>query len=230
MPHDTPPLPVIAIDGTAASGKGTLARRLGETLGFSCLDTGALYRLVALKMLESGTDAADEAAAAAFARALREGFTPADTANPAIRTEAASQMTSKISAHPAVRAELLDMQRNFSKVPPPLPGGAPARGAILDGRDIGTVICPDAPVKFFISATTEIRAERRWKELQSQGIPVTYEAVLAEMRERDARDTGRATAPTKPASDAIILDTTAMTAAQVLDAALAHIGEKLERA
>lgn len=217
---------VIAIDGHAASGKGTLARKLASRLGYAFMDTGALYRLVALWVIEAGKDDTDPAFALEAARQVRKLYQPADSDNPGIRTDAVSQMTSKISALPAVRAELLAMQRDFASNPPALADGAPAKGAILDGRDIGTVICPDAPVKFYVTASAEVRAQRRHKELQGRGTPSSYEAVLAEMRERDARDAGRSTAPLKPADDAFILDTSDMDADQVLDAALVHIGQK----
>lgn len=210
---------IIAIDGNAASGKGTLAKALAQKLGFAHMDTGSLYRLVALAMIEQGKNPADEAAAIACARALNAGYKPADSDNPAIRTDAVGSMSSQISAHPAVRYQILDLQRNFAK-------NAPGNGAILDGRDIGTVVCPQADVKFFVTADTEIRAQRRFKELQSKGISVTYDAVLADMRARDARDAGRETAPMKPAPDAVILDTSALTAAQVLETALTRIKEK----
>ncbi len=214
---------IITVDGTAASGKGTLARRLAQELGFAYLDTGALYRLVALRMIQENHPASDEQAAAGFARDLARSFTLEDMENPAIRTDEVGQMTSKTSLYPSVRSEIIDLQRNYAKNPPPLPTGAPARGAILDGRDIGTVVCPGAPLKLFVTAKTEIRAERRHKELQSKGIPATYEAVLAEMRERDARDAGRETSPMKPAADAVILDTSQMTIQQVLETAMALV-------
>lgn len=214
---------IIAIDGTAASGKGTLAKALAEKLGFAHMDTGALYRLVALSMLENNQNSDDIEAASAAASALKNNFKPDDTNNPELRTDRVSQMTSKISAIPEVRAEILDLQREFSINPPALPDGTPAQGAILDGRDIGTVVCPEAPVKFFVTADTEIRAQRRYKELQSKGFSVKYEPVLADMRERDARDAGRKTAPMKPADDAVTLDTSHMTIDQVIETALSHI-------
>jgi CMP/dCMP kinase len=217
---------IIAIDGTAASGKGTLARALAGKLGLAHMDTGALYRLIALRMIEESLPATDEAAAIGFAKALKTAFRAGDERNPKIRTDEVGQMTSRISALAPVRTEVLELQRNFANHPPELSPGNPARGAVLDGRDIGTVVCPEAPVKFFVTADTSIRAQRRHKELQSSGIPVTYEAVLADMRERDARDAGRTTAPMKPAADALILDTTAMTASQALDTALNYVRQK----
>lgn len=208
---------IIAIDGNAASGKGTLAKKLAQRLGFSHMDTGSLYRLVAYNLMKDGR-AADEGRAVAAAKALSRSYKPADSDNPEIRTDVVGSLTSKISAIPAVRAQILELQRNFASNAP--------RGAILDGRDIGTVVCPEAEVKFFVTASPEIRAGRRHKELQSKGISVTYDAVLADMRERDARDAGRSTAPMKPAADAIMLDTGAMTVDEVLAFALEKVREK----
>jgi len=213
--------PVIAIDGHAASGKGTLARSLSDRLGFAYMDTGSLYRLAALTLHQNGKSPDDVPAAIAAAAQLRRDFKPSDSLNPAIRNDLIGQITSKISAIPDVRAELLGLQRDFATKPPTLVDGTPAKGAILDGRDIGTVVCPDAPLKLYVTARVEIRADRRFKELSSQGLNPDYDLVLAEMKERDARDSGRATAPLKPAEDAVILDTSDLTAAQVLDQALA---------
>lgn len=216
----------IAIDGNAASGKGTLAKRLAEQLGFSHMDTGSLYRLAALHLMEGGADPEDVPQAIAAAAALNKSYKPADSDNPAIRTDEVGKVTSRISAIPAVRAQIFELQRNFATNPPLLPGGRTPRGAILDGRDIGTVVCPQADVKFFVSASPEIRAQRRHKELQSKGISVTYDAVLADMHERDARDAGRETAPMKPAPNAIMLDTSAMTIEEVVTFALEKVREK----
>lgn len=220
-------LPIIAIDGTAASGKGTLARSLARKLGFAHMDTGALYRMVALRMIQNGRPAEDEQAAVEFAQVMRRTFNPRQSVDPALMTDEVSKMTSKTSAFPAVRAEVLEVQREFGRNPPDLLDGRTARGAILDGRDIGTVVFPDAPLKFFVTAQPETRAFRRFKELQKNGFMGTYDTVLAEMRERDERDASRATAPMKPAADAVILDTTSMSASQVLDKAASLIREKL---
>jgi cytidylate kinase len=219
--------PVIAIDGNAASGKGALARSLAKKLGFAHMDTGELYRLVALRMLENGYDPSDEAAAVKFARMMRWTFDHRKVAPAALKTYAVGYMTSRTSAFPMVRAEVLEVQREFIKNPPDLPGGDAAKGSVLDGRDIGTVVCPDAPVKFFVTAEDKTRAFRRFRELQLCGFMGTYEAVLAEIRERDARDAARATAPMKPAPGAVILDTTTLSASEVVEAALSHVNFKL---
>ncbi|MCC6597839.1 MAG: (d)CMP kinase [Alphaproteobacteria bacterium] len=207
--------PVIAIDGPAASGKGTLARALAHRLDFGYLDTGALYRLVGYSVLERGQNPADHAQAAEAAYFLRDYFTPDLLNNPDLRNDASGNAASKVATMPEVRKALLDLQQNFASNP----GGA-FKGAILDGRDIGTVICPEAPLKLFITAAPEIRAQRRLKELQSRGIEATYEAVLKDMLERDARDTARKTAPMKPADDAIIIDSSHISAAEMLEKAL----------
>ncbi len=205
---------VVALDGPAAAGKGTLARRLADHYRLAYLDTGALYRAVGIAVLRQGLDPADEIAAVAAARDL----SPALLTDPEIRTEAGGQAASKVGAIPAVRAALLDWQRHFAAKPP-----AGSQGAILDGRDIGTVVCPDAPVKIFITASTEARAQRRFKELQEKGAGAIYARVLQDMQERDARDQDRAVAPLTPAADALVIDTSALTADQVFDRAVAHI-------
>lgn len=190
-------LPVIAIDGPAASGKGTLARRIAAALGFAHLDTGRLYRAVGLTVLRRGEDSADPTAAERAVQALDLSLLE----DPALKSDETGSAASKVAAIPAVREALLAFQRNFAANPP---GG---RGAVLDGRDIGTVICPAATVKLFVTATTEVRARRRFAELQAQGSPRTEEAVLADIRARDARDMGRTVAPLRQAPDAHLLDT-----------------------
>ena len=209
---------VIAIDGPAASGKGTLARTLAGRLGYAYLDTGALYRLVGYKVLESGGDAADEAVALYAAQNLSQTLKPDDLQNPALRTDNVGQAASKVAKFAGVRAALLQFQKDFAAKPP-----AGVSGVILDGRDIGTVICPDAPVKLFVTASVEERSKRRYLELTAKGISTTMDDVLADMKERDARDSGRDTAPLKPADDAHILDTSQMDAAAVLEKALSII-------
>ncbi|MCC7305329.1 MAG: (d)CMP kinase [Alphaproteobacteria bacterium] len=217
--------PIIAIDGPAASGKGTLARNIAEQLGFAHMDTGMLYRAVAFLLLESGHKASDETAAIAAAGALGAQFaaSPQDILhNTKLREEKVTAGASLVAAMGEVRRVLFDMQRNFALNPGPL-----HKGAVLDGRDIGTVICPEADVKLFITASPEARAQRRLKELQSRGIAATYDAVLRDMRERDARDAGRQSAPMKAADDAVTLDTTELDQREALEKALAIVKEKL---
>lgn len=209
---------IIAIDGPAASGKGTLARLLADALGFACLDTGATYRVAARRLLESGGDPADEGAAVAAALEAVKRMTPLVLDDPAIRTEAVSQATSKISVFPGVRAVLTDWQRRFAANPP-----GEAAGVVLDGRDIGTVVCPGADFKFFVTASPEIRSRRLIQKLQLPSDPVTYDAVLADLRERDARDSSRKAAPLRAAEDAILIDTSDLSASGVLDVVLSHI-------
>jgi cytidylate kinase len=208
----------IAIDGPAAAGKGTLARRLAAAYDLAYLDSGALYRGTALTLLRDGLESPDVAAAEAAARKLR----PELLTDPELRAEATGRLASKVAAIPAVRAALLDWQRGFALHPP---GGK--RGAVLDGRDIGTVVLPDAKVKFFITASDEARAMRRFKELQEKGDAAIYARVLEDMRERDARDTARSTAPMRPAEDALIIDTSALDADQVFRLAKDHIDAKI---
>lgn len=210
---------VVAIDGPAASGKGTLSQRIADAFGFAHLDTGVLYRAVGVSVLRAGGDPADNAAAARAAYELHPEHPILQEV--ALRTDEAAQAASKVAAVPEVRAALLDFQRRFAAHPP---GGAP--GAVLDGRDIGTVVCPDAQAKLFITASVEVRAERRLKELQRRGIPAISSDVLEDMKARDARDSQRAVAPLRPAADAFVLDTSALDADQVFSKAVAHIGSK----
>jgi CMP/dCMP kinase len=186
---------IIAIDGPAASGKGTLARRIAAHFGYSCLDTGLLYRAVARDVLAANGSLEDEALAAQMARTL-DGATLDD---PGLRQPGLGDAASVVAKFAKVRAALLDFQRQFAAQEP---------GAVLDGRDIGTVVCPDAPVKLFVTAAVEVRARRRFEEMRRRGEPVTYERVAEVIRRRDERDAGRADAPMKAASDAILLDTT----------------------
>lgn len=230
MPVDpaAPALPVIAIDGPAASGKGTLARRVAAELGCAHLDTGALYRAVGLGLLRAGldpaiTEAATAEAATAEARALTPVILADRLADPELRTDGTAVAASKVSAVPAVRTALLDFQRAFAARPPSLADGRPARGAVLDGRDIGTVICPDAGAKLFVTASAEVRAMRRLNELRARGVPAIYAVVLEDMKDRDARDSQRAVAPLRPADDAFLLDTSALNAEEAFAAALSFI-------
>jgi cytidylate kinase len=210
---------VITVDGPSAAGKGTLARRLAAHFGFDFLDTGALYRGVGLSVLRQKLDPADEKAATSAARALK----PDILVDPALRAEATSSAASKVAAIPSVRAAILNWQRDFAR-----DAARNSGGAVLDGRDIGTVVCPDADGKLFITASLEARAERRVKELQARGETAIYARVLQDMQERDARDQGRSISPTKPATDALIIDTSDLTADQVFERALAFIASKMK--
>ncbi len=202
---------VIAIDGPSASGKGTLARRLADHFGLPHLDTGLLYRAVGWLALTRNQPAAE------VASALRA----ADLVDPVLRGDEAGQHGSKVAAIPEVRANLLKFQKEFA---------SQGRGAVLDGRDIGTVICPEAPVKLFVTATSEARAERRYQELRARGADTIKPRVLAEMAERDRRDSERAAAPLKAAPDAYHLDTSDMDADAAFADALAFIERKGFRA
>jgi len=219
--------PVIAIDGPAASGKGTLARKLAEKLGYAHLDTGALYRAVGWHVLETGGDPADCVCATGAAAWLKGNLTPDVLGDKRLRSDEAGQAASKVAAIPEVRSILLNAQKEFAQRPPDLPDGTPAAGAVLDGRDIGTVICPAADVKIFVTASTQIRAERRAKELQERGITVKYSAVLKDMQERDTRDSSRKVAPMAPAEDAFVLDTSELAMDAVLEEALRIVRTKL---
>lgn len=207
---------IVAIDGPAASGKGTLARRLARHFGYAYLDTGSLYRAVGFAMLEAGDDPADPEKAEAAARRLD----PSLVTDPRLRTDAVAQAASKVAAIPAVRAALLEFQRAFGQTPP---GGA--RGAVLDGRDIGTVVCPDADRKMFVTASVAVRAKRRFKELREKGEDVIESAVLQDMKDRDARDAGRTVAPLAPAEDAMVIDTSDLDAEQVFALAVRYVTE-----
>ncbi len=185
---------IIAIDGPAASGKGTLGKRLATHYGYRHLDTGLIYRAVAKSLIDAGHSLTDEARATAAAVALDAG----QLGDPALKTDTIGQAASVISVFAGVRAALLDFQRDFASHPP---------GAVLDGRDIGTVICPNADVKIFVVASPEVRAKRRAQEILARGAAVDEAAVLADIKSRDERDRNRAAAPLKPAPDARLLDT-----------------------
>jgi CMP/dCMP kinase len=207
--------PVIAIDGPSASGKGTIAKKIAAHFGFAHLDTGLLYRAVGLAVLRKKGDPADPALAEKAALALNAAQIM-DMANDAgLRGDEASLAASKVAAIPAVRAALLKFQKDFCTLPP-----KGKKGAVLDGRDIGTIIAPDAVVKIFVTASAEARAERRFKELQARGQDATYASVLADMKERDRRDAERSIAPTKPALGAVVLDTTSLNAEQAFEEAV----------
>ncbi len=205
---------IIAIDGPAASGKGTLARRVAAALDYAYLDTGLLYRATGAKVLASGGDPNDADIAVAAAEKLQ----PEDLENENLRSEDVGSAASRVAAIPQVRAVLLDFQRQLAKNPP---GGK--HGAVLDGRDIGTVVCPDAPIKFFLTASVAERANRRFKQLQEKNPAAIYERVLNELEERDARDSARDVAPLKMADHAIHIDTDRLNADAVFNAVMAHI-------
>ncbi|MCB1521765.1 MAG: (d)CMP kinase [Hyphomicrobiaceae bacterium] len=205
---------IIAIDGPAASGKGTLARRIAGHFGYQCLDTGLLYRAVAHDMLSRNISLEDTQAAEWAARSLD----PARLDDPSLRLPGVGNAASVVARMPGVRAALLDLQRNFAAQEP---------GAVLDGRDIGTVVCPEADAKLFITAAVEVRARRRYDELIGRGEPVTYEGVLDEIRRRDQRDAGRAEAPMAVAADAMLLDTTNLAIEAAFDAAVGLIKRKI---
>jgi cytidylate kinase len=203
-------VPVIAIDGPSASGKGTVAEEAARQLGFHCLDSGALYRLVALAAAREGIDSGDEAKLAAIAARLpvrfegEEIFLDDERVTDAIRTEENSFAASRVAALPAVRQALLDRQRSFRKPP----------GLVAEGRDMASVVFPDASLKVFLTASLEARAERRYKQLKEKGIAATLAALLQDLRERDARDATRGVAPLKQSPGARLLDTTSMSAEQ----------------
>lgn len=197
---------LIAVDGPAASGKGTIAAKLARLYGYPALDSGLLYRAVGTRLAAEGGDFADVAAATAVARSLD----PAELERPEVRTRAAGEAASRVAIHTPVREALRDFQRAFAAREP---------GAVIDGRDIGTVIAPWAPAKLYVTASPEIRAERRWRQLTGQGEAVSYDDVLADIRIRDERDSARADSPMVKADDAVLLDTSEMTIDDAFDAA-----------
>ncbi len=208
-------LPVIAVDGPAASGKGTLARRLAAHFHIPHLDTGLLYRAVGWAVRDDlGKPERLHQNAVAAARAFDAHW----LTQPELRGDEAGRAASIVSALPDVRQALFDFQRDFCRQPP---------GAVLDGRDIGTVICPEAAAKLFITASPDVRAERRYKELLNRGIPSIYADVLQDLIDRDRRDSQRSAAPMKPAEDALILDTSALSADAVFEAALGFVAPRL---
>lgn len=200
---------IIAVDGPAAAGKGTIARALAQHFGFHFLDTGSLYRMVGLAVLKAGAGPITPEAAIAAARTLN----PEAFADPELRNETVGAAASVVAAIPEVRAALLEVQRAFARRQP---------GAVLDGRDIGTVICPDAEAKLFVTASPEVRATRRQKELGSSD----YEAILADIRARDERDSKRAAAPLVPAKDAVVIDTSDLGIEAAIAAAVKAVTER----
>ena len=206
--------PIIAIDGPAEAGKGTLARRIAAALGLPYLDTGLLYRAVGRRVLDTGADPADPAVAEAAARALM----PTDLERPDLRGPQADAAAAAVAAIPAVRAALLAFQRGFGT----------EHGAVLDGRDIGTVIFPDAGVKLFVTASLEERARRRWLELRAKGVSADLTTVEQDMRAREAQDAARTAAPLRAADDAVLLDTTALDAEAAFQAAMQAVQSKIK--
>jgi len=215
-------VPVIAIDGPTASGKGTVAQRVAATLGWHYLDSGALYRLVALRALETGVDAADAAALETLARDLQPSFTGGQIAldgrdvTEDIRREDVGVLASRIAVHQPVRAALLDLQKGFRRAP----------GLVADGRDMGTVVFPDAGLKVFLTASVEARAERRHKQLSEKGISSSIAPLLQDLEARDERDRSRCTAPLRPAEDARQLDSSHLSIEQVVSQILRWHGER----
>ncbi len=217
-----PPKPIIAIDGPAASGKGSLARQLAEQLNFAYMDTGILYRGVGLEVINADLDLNNHDDCIKAAKTLLKNIQSTTLNNPRLRDDDIGQAASIVAAIPEVRDTLNDLQRNFAKNP-----GESTNGAILDGRDIGTIICPDADLKLFVTAKIEIRAQRRLKDLQSKGITVKYDTVLDNMRTRDSRDAQRKDAPLTRAKDAIIIDNSDLSAEETLEMALKITKERL---
>ncbi|OUR78493.1 cytidylate kinase [Alphaproteobacteria bacterium 46_93_T64] len=197
---------IIAVDGPVAAGKGTLARRIADKYGFKYLDTGALYRAVGLLLLQNNQDPNNPDLALLAA----QNVSKIDPSNPALRDEKTGNAASIVAANQRVRTALLEYQREVAKHKP---------GAVLDGRDIGTVVCPDAPVKLFVTASAEVRAQRRFDELAAKGQEVTFDDVLSDLRDRDARDQTRKSAPLAKADDAHLLDTTKLDIEAALEAA-----------
>lgn len=206
----------VAIDGPAAAGKGTIGRAVAAEFGFAHLDTGMLYRAVGMKALDFGRGTVDPVAAEEIAKRL----TTADLERTDLRTPRASQAASKVAVEPGVRAALLKFQQDFA---------SRKGGAVLDGRDIGTVICPDADIKFYVTASDEIRAKRRYEELISKGADTTLQRVAAELAARDARDAAREAAPMVAADDALLLDTTELSIDAAVAEAVAHIKTRIEQ-
>lgn len=197
--------PIIAVDGPAASGKGTLCRALAEYYGFDLLDTGLLYRATAAHCAQAGLELNDEETIGSYVQNLQH----IDTEQSGLRSESVGGMASTISRYPAIRNALLQYQRDFAQNPPS------GIGAILDGRDIGTVICPDTPYKIFLTASAEVRAQRRLLEMHNTGKTAYYDSILADVQKRDAQDQNRAVAPLIPADNARIIDTSTMDAESV---------------
>jgi cytidylate kinase len=215
-------IPVIAVDGPSASGKGTVAQLVAEKLGFGYLDSGALYRVVAFAAKQNNIDWGDAKAVAACARKLdiqfknEQVYLNGTDISEQIRTEEMGKGASQVAVHAQLRAALVDLQHNFRQAP----------GLVADGRDMGTVIFPDAELKVFLTASTETRAERRYKQLLGKGLPANYENILLDLQERDARDKGRASAPLVMAADAILLETDNLTISEAVNTVLQNFEHK----
>ena len=218
------PVPVVTIDGPSGSGKGTISQLLARRLGFHFLDSGALYRLLALAALGRGLDLGDEPAVVVLARGLDVSFQPDGRilldgvgVGEELRTEATGNAASRVAALPAVRSALLERQRAFARAP----------GLVADGRDMGTVVFPAAPAKVFLTASAEARAERRYKQLKEKGFDPDMGGLVEEIRTRDERDANRAVAPLRPAADALLLDSTGLSIEAVLARVLAFVDERI---
>lgn len=207
---------IITIDGPAAAGKGTLSEKLAEKYGLTYFDTGMTYRAVGLDLVLQGFNPEDVEKAVQVAKNLTFPKIIELSKHPDFRSNIGGDAASKVSAIPLVRAALLKMQQDFA-LNPQFADGSKANGAVYDGRDTGTVVCPNADVKIFITASPEVRALRRFKEYQQKGLAITYEDVLAQTKERDQRDASRTTAPMKPADDATIIDTSDMSVEEVFN-------------
>lgn len=218
---------IITVDGPAAAGKGTLSQKLADKYGLAYFDTGMVYRAVGLQILKNSIDLANVETAEKYAEELTFVKMMELSKDKDFRSAAGGQAASVVSSYTGVRSRLLDMQRNFYKNPTHA-DGTPANGVIYDGRDTGTVICPQADVKFFITASSEVRAKRRYDEFIAKGMSAEYNQVLADVKARDERDANRKDAPMKPADDAIILDTSNMTIEEVYNKAVELIEAKIK--
>ncbi len=219
---------IITIDGPASAGKGTLADKLSRKYGMAYFDTGMVYRAVGLQMVLDGQPLDDETTAEKVAQALTFPKMIELSHHQDFRSDIGGRSASVVAAMPSVRRALLKMQQDFA-LNPVFADGSKANGAIYDGRDTGTVVCPDADIKLFVTASPEVRAERRYKEFLQKGLNKTYEEVLAQIKERDERDSNRSAAPLKPAADAVIFDTSEYNAEQVFEKVCSLIDKKLEK-